>query len=199
MSGKKNNIKKVNNKEEKIEKNKNSLVIPFIIVIIFLIIIIVILLFNTKSKELKCDAPIEKEVIKEINPDYQLINYQGFRFKMPLDWNFVGSNNNYEISNNDESLFITLDYLTEDYSLFVTDEYQKKFLENIQTSSNTKIENSKNNDKYYYYEGFNNDYNYIIIAVGNNEKVILIKAQFINKVSFDKFKDQVINFSTSIN
>jgi len=146
---------------------------------------------------LKCDAPIEKEVIIEKKPTYQLINYQGFRFKMPLDWNFVSLDNNYEISNTDENLFISLDYIDLDYNLFITDEYQKKFLEDIQTSSNTKIENSKNNDNYYYYEGLNNEYNYSITAVGSDEKVILIKAQFINKLSYDKLKESVINFSVS--
>ena len=195
MSSKK--IKKELNLNESDNKRKKFLVIPFILIIVLLLILIIILLINRKDNNLKCDAPIEKEIIKEKEPTYQLINYQGFKFKMPLDWSFVGHNNNYEISNDDESLYITLDYIEEDYSIFITDEYQKRFLENIQTSSNTRIELSKYNDKYYYYEGLNNEYNYLIIAIGNNEKVILIKAQFINKLSFDKLKQGVIDFSIS--
>ena len=190
-----NKKKEVNNKEID-NKNNKSLVIPLIIIIVFLLVIISILVLKKDAGQ-KCDAPIEKEVIIEKEPNYQLINYQGFRFKMPMDWSFVSSNNNYEISNKEDNLFITLDHLEEDFSLFVSDEYQRKYLENIQTTSNTKIEQSKNMEKYYYYEGLNNDYNYIIIAVGNNEKVVLVKAQFIDKISFDKLKNSVVEFSIS--
>lgn len=196
--GKDKNIKKIDNKknDEKSFTKNNYLIISFI-VIICLLLIIVFLIINRKDDELKCDAPIEKEIIVEKEPDYQLINYQGFRFKMPLDWNFVSHDNSYEISNKDENLFITLDYVDVDYSVFVSEEYQKNFLEEIQTSSNTKIESSKNNEKNYYLEGFNNEYNYVISAVGNEEKVILVKAQFVNKLSFDKLKEDVVNFSIS--
>ena len=50
-------------------------------------------------------------------------------------------------------------------------------------------------DNYYLYEGSYNNYNYMIVAIGNDKKTVLVKAQFIDKVTFDKLKNDVIDFS----
>ena len=145
-------------------------------------------------------SPISiKEV--EVEPRHQFINFQGFKFRMPLDWDFVSNDNSYELSNKDETLFISLDSIDVSYDEFVSEVYQKTFLEELQTSDNIKIEKSSPKDKdkkeFYLMEGTNNSYNYMITVIGNDNKVVLIKTQFINNVAFDKLKDLVIDFTIS--
>ena len=137
-----NNIKKdeIISSVVEMKPKDNRIVYCLCLVIIILISLLIYFIFiNTSKTKCECD-PIEKEV--EVLPKHQLINFQGFKFQMPLDWSFVGKENSYEISNTDENLFIVLDSLDEDYEVFKTDTYQKLFLEKIQTSSNTKIEHT---------------------------------------------------------
>lgn len=187
-----------------IEKNKNNnlLIIVLLLTIIILFALLCYYMFFKKdNKEAECSSVSVKKVEVEVEPTYQYINYQGFKFKMPLDWDFVNNSNLYEISNDEETLFISLESIDISYDEFIADTYQKKFLEELQTSGNIKIEKSSSMDKdkkdYYLMEGTNNNYNYIIAVIGNDEKVILVKTQFVDKLSFDKMKDSVIDFSIS--
>ena len=111
----------------------------------------------------------------------------------------IASNiDDYEISNKDENIFISLESIGVSYDEFVSDTYLKQYLEDIQTSGNIKIEKSLNKEKdkkdYYLLEGTNNSYIYVITVIGNDEKVILIKTQYIDNVSYEKLKDVVVDF-----
>lgn len=182
------------------KNSSKKIFIGLIIVIIILLSIISYLLFFKKSKECpKCSAVTIKEV--EVDPKHQFINYQGFKFKMSLDWDFVISDKDYTISNKEENLVINLTSLDIDYTTFISSLYQKEYLEKIQTSDDIIINKSskenKNNVDYYIMEGTYNSYNYLIIAIGNDKKTVLINTQFLNKVSYDKLKSSVIDFAIS--
>ena len=184
---------------EKEKKCNGKPIVILLIVIVILLIVLLYMFFNKNScDELQCSSVTIKEV--EVDPKYQLINYNGFRFKMPLEWDFINSDNNkYEITDKDEKLYIFLNTIDVNYEMFDTGEYQKDFLESIQTSGDIKIDNVKekeeNGNKYYLYEGKYNDYDYLIVVIGNNEKTILINAKFIDKISYNGLKEEVISFA----
>ncbi len=182
------------------KSSNKKIFIGLIIVIIILLSVVSYLLIFKKDKECpKCSAVTIKEV--EVDPKHQFINYQGFKFRMSLDWDFVISDKDYTISNKEENLVINLTSLDIDYTTFISSLYQKEYLEKIQTSDNIIINKSSKENKdgvdYYIMEGTYNSYNYLIIAIGNDKKTILINTQFLNKVSYDKLKSSVVDFAIS--
>lgn len=201
-NNKKNEDRLVSTIIEKEKKNNNRFVIIFLVVIIIILLISIFLILFLKPKKKECpicSSVTIKEV--EVEPKYQLINYNGFRFKMPLNWNFVSTDNKYEVTDIDSKLFISFNYYDTDYSLFSSKEYQKMFLETLQTSGDIKIDNSEeleyNSLKYIVYYGTSNSYNYMLVAIGNEEKIILISSQFVDKLSYDNLKKSVIDFALS--
>ena len=187
---------------DKEKKNDSKKIIWILLGIIFVLIfalIFVIIDKENSNDKLKCSSVTIKEV--EVDPKYQLINYNGFRFKMPLDWNFVSVDNKYEIVDNDEKLIIELASIDVGYELFSSSEYQKDFLEYIQTIDNIKIDSAKEvvreDKKYYYYEGTNNSYDYLIVAIGNKDKIILVNVKFRDKLALNDLDDTVVDFSLS--
>ena len=199
-----NSKKKYNNetikKDDKISsvievKEKDNKIVYILIIIIAILasLLIYYMFFNKCKKEcVNCKvSPIEIEV----EPKYQVFNYFGFKFKMPLEWDFV--NENINISNEEESIFISFNVLDTEYEIFKSNEYQIRFLEEIQTSDNIKIVNSKNQGDYYIFEGTLNNYDYLIVALGNDKKTVLVKTQFVDKVTYDKMKDRIIEFALS--
>ncbi len=202
MSSKKNNKpKNIIKRDEKIssvievkEKDNKIVYILILIIAILLSLLIYYIFFNNSNKN--CDNCEKSTIEIEVDPKYQLVNYVGFTFKMPLEWDFVGDES-YNISNKDEKLFISFETISNDYNTFISDEIQKSFLESIQTSDNIKIEQIKKQDNYSLYEGIYNNYNYLIVALGNEKKTVLIKTQFVDKLAFDELKNSVIDFAIS--
>ena len=204
MSSKKNNKEDIiiSSTIEKTKKNNNILIISLLLTIIILFVLLCYyMFFKDRDKESICSSFAVKTVEVEVEPKHQYINYQGFKFRMPLEWDFVSTDNKYEISNKDENLFISLESIDLSYDEFKSSSYQKQFLEELQTSGNINIDKEKATEKdkkeYYILEGTNNNYNYIITVVGNDEKVILVKTQFKDKVAYDKLKNSVISFTIS--
>lgn len=190
-------------KEIKEEKNNSKNIIIIILSLIIIVLLIVLLYFiffrEFEKEDSKCSSVSIKEV--EVEPSYQYINYQGFKFKMPLDWSFVSTDNKYEISNVDSSLLINMDYIDMEYDSFISSTYQKKYLESLQTSLNVKIkktnEQKKKDVSYYLFEGTKDSYDFAMVAVGDTNRVILVEVQFQDKASYDKYLDSVIDFSIS--
>ena len=180
---------------KKQEKNSGLIFFLIVLIVILSILLCYFAFFKRNNVEVECSSVSIKEV--EVEPKHQYINYQGFKFKMPLDWDFVSKDNNYEISNKEENLFISLNSLPISYEEFLTSTYQNIFLEEIQTSGNIKIENSVNEKNYYLMEGTNNSYKYMIVVIGNENKVVLVNTQFVDMVSYDKMKKSIIDFSLS--
>ena len=182
-----------------IEKSNKKLIIGLIITSILLIIVNMVYLFKPEKE---CPVCEKAEIIEvEVEPKYQYINYDGFKFKMPLTWDFVKDSNKYEITNEEENLFINLYSIDISYDVFISSDFQKSYLEEVQTSSDTIINKSKEYIKddinYYLFEGTYNKYNYQIIAVGNDKKVVLVNVQYVNKVAYKDLKDSVLDFSLS--
>lgn len=199
MSSKKNKDVIVSSVIEK-EKKSNLLVISLIIIIILLLLGFVYLLFFKKCPEKEqCDCVMYKEV--EVEVEHQLINYQGLRFFMPLDWNFVSNDDSYQISNLDNNLLIVLNYVDIDFDSFISESYQKTYLEELQTSGNIKIEKkntiTKDDVVYYLMEGSKDSYTYMVVVVGNASKTVLVSVQFEDNISFNDNKENVINFAIS--
>ena len=179
-----------------IKEKDNKLVYILIIIIAILLSLLIYFAFIKNCKEKNEDC-IKPAVPVDIKPKYQLINYAGFKFKTPLDWDFVNDSNDYSISNSEETIFISFENLEVDYETFISNEYQINFLEKLQTSDNIKIINTSKENDYYAYEGDFNNYNYLIIALGNDKKTILVKTQFIDKVTYNKSKNDIIEFAIS--
>lgn len=202
MSSKKNNKpKNVVKKDEKIssvievKEKDNKIVYVLILVVAILASFLVYFAFFNKCSD-NCEKCENSTIEIEVEPNYQLVNYVGFKFKMPLDWDFVGDLS-YTISDKDESIFISFDSINYDFESFTSDEIQKNFLESLQTSDNIKIDKSTKQDDYYLYEGTFNNYNFLIIAIGDSKKIVLVKTQFVDKVAYEKLKDNVIEFAKS--
>ncbi len=186
MSSKKNKIE--------IEEKDNKIVYILIIVIAILLSIVSYYLFFNKCKNdcSKCEiTPLDNE------PKYQLINYSALTFKMPLNWSFVNDNTDYAITDSDNKIFISMETILASYNLFITNDYQNNFLEEIQTSNNIKIDKSKQEDNYYIYEGTYNSYNYLVIAVASGNRVVLVKTQFVDQATYNKQKKNVVEFVLS--
>ena len=181
------------------EKKPNSKIIIILSVIILILVCVIIFLIksnDTDDDSLQCSSVSIKEV--EVDPKYQLINFNGLRFKMPLDWNFVSNDSKYEIADEEEKLFIIFDTYNLGYEDFSTSEIQRFFLEQLQTSGDIKIDNSEEKEnKYYLYEGSYNSYDYLIVAIGNKDKTVLVKTQFRDKISYSELKNKVIDFVLS--
>ena len=101
-----------NENDELINKNENNsnrinkvLIIILLIVIMLLSSIVFYFLFIKKEKECKtCECnPEIKYVEKE--PTIQYINYEGYRFSIPLDWSFEGKDSLYKFINKEENAY----------------------------------------------------------------------------------------------
>jgi diphthamide synthase (EF-2-diphthine--ammonia ligase) len=183
-----------------IENNNKKLIYILCVFVVELLGTSIYGLFIKKCEECPmCSAVSIKEV--EVPPTYQVANYQGTAFKMPLDWNFVDQKDKYAITNKEENIFINIETLQVSFEEFVSSQYQKTYMENLQTSNNIKINKSsdiKEEDKnYYLMEGTYNSYDYMIVAVSKNDETVLVKVQFYDNVSYDKLKDVVLKFALS--
>ena len=158
---------------------------------LFCAVVCFLVLSNNKKVNLKDDN-------KEDKIEYQFINFDNFEFRMNKDWKLI---NNKEIENDKETMHISLSTLDVPFDLFVSEEYQKEYLETYQTENNVTINKSQkdiNEDKeYFYMDGFNNGYNYYVIVVGNDKKVVLITSEFIDKVTYTNLKQDLIDFALS--
>ena len=198
---KSNDIKKTDVLESSVitkkKNNTSTFIYSLIAVIVALILVILFLLNNKCNKNDKCRsvAPIEKEL------QYQLINYNGYNFRMPLDWSFISDSNNYEITNSKETMYMTLNTIKIAYDEFVTAEFQHDYLEKLQTENNIKINKSSSgetaNIKYYFLDGIYNSYNYCVVVVGDEDSVVLISTEFIDKLTYTNLKQVIIDFAVS--
>lgn len=192
--------------EEKLEaKQKKNIILPIILIVIILILLAVICYFLFFKEEKKCDEcncpkPEIKYIEKE--PTIQYINFNGYRFSMPLDWMFEGDTSEYKFINKEENMYILISDLTEvNYETFISEEYQKVYLEKLQTdydiAINKSIEKEKNDVEYYLMEGTYNSYDYIIIVTEKEDGIFLTEAQFENNSVYTSKKQEVIDFAIS--
>lgn len=196
-----------NSNNDNLNRNKKTNII-LIFVLLFIIVVLAIFLcyflFVKKDKEcevcLKC--PEQEVKVIEKNPTVQYINFDGYRFSIPLDWNFEGDTSDYKFTNKNESIYVLISNLdTISYSTFVSSEYQKVYLERLQSDYDIFITNSnekvKDKDKYYLMEGTYESYAYIIVVTENNNGIFLTEAQFKNNSVYNSKKREVIDFALS--
>lgn len=196
-------------KTEQIEKNRKTkkgivTIILLIIIIIALSTTLVYLLVFKEEKECevceKCPEP-EVEIIEK-EPTYQYVNFNGYRFKIPLDWNFEGDSSEYRFINEEENVYVLISNLNSvSYSTFSNDDYQKIYQEKLQTDYNISINNAEEkilDDKnYYLMEGTYESYKYIIVVTENSNGIFLTEAQFENNSVYTNKKQEVIDFALS--
>ena len=201
--------KKVSNESLPIEKNKKSkkgliaIIVLILIIILLATFLVYLLVFKEEKKCEVCEKCPEPEVeIIEKEPTYQYINFDGYRFKIPLDWNFEGNSSDYRFINEEENVYTLISNVdTVSYSTFVSEEYQKIYQETLQTSYSISINNSEEktlDGKYYYLmEGIYESYKYIIIVTENSNGIFLTEAQFENNSVYTNKKQEVIDFALS--
>jgi len=200
-------------KEDKVEENilenssnnskKNKIVIIILLVIILMLALgLFYFLFIKKEKECdKCECTPEIKFVEK-KPTIQYINFNGYRFSIPLDWSFEGNTSDYKFINNAENMYVSISSLdTITYDLFISSDYQKMYIEKLQSESdifiNHKEEKSVEELKYYIMDGTYDSYNYVIIVTENENGVFVINAQFENNSVYTNKKDEVINFAVS--
>ena len=194
--------KKINNLKEKeilessvIEKKRNNKVGLYILLSfigLFCAVVCFVVLINKKEK---LENSTNDKVIQ-----YQLISYDNYNFKMNNDWTlFNGS----EIKNNKETMHISLSTLDVPFEEFTSSEYQKEFLESYQTDNNLIINKTDKeiveDKEYFYMDGFSNSYNYYVVVIGDENKVVLISSEFIDKITYTDLKQDLIDFALSKN
>ncbi len=194
-TNKKNNIKEKEILESSVveskRNNKKSIYLILSFIGLFCAVVCFLVLSNNKKVKFKEDN-------KDNNTEYQFINFDNFEFRMKEDWKLI---NNKEIQNDKETMHISLSTLDVPFDLFVSEEYQKEYLETYQTENNVIINKSgkdvSEDKEYFYMDGFNDGYNYYVIVVGNDKKVILITSEFIDKVTYTNLKQDLIDFALS--
>jgi hypothetical protein len=199
--------KKININNKTSKDNKVSIII--ILSVITLILLCLVLYFIFFEEEKKCDAcncpePETKVEVQyvEKEPTVQYINFLGYRFSMPLDWNFEGEGQEYKFINGEENVYVVISSIDSiDYDTFVSADYQKVYLEELQTSSdisiNRKEEKVKEEINYYIMEGLYDSYDYMIIVTKTDEGIFLTEAQFENNSVYTNKKQEVIDFALS--
>ena len=188
----------------KLENNKTLIIKILSSIIIILIILLLCSILLRKEKECICikeDPEVEIKYIEK-EPTVQYINYLGYRFSIPLDWDFEGDGQEYKFINKEENIYISISNIdTIDYETFVSNDYQKVYLEELQTNNdisiNRKEEISKEEIKYYLMEGVNNSYEYMIIVTKKDNGIFLIESQFENNSIYNNKKQEVIDFALS--
>ena len=195
----KNNIPNISTK-------KTRFLVPIVILSIISICLaaaLIYFIFFKKEDCPVCEECKEPEIqIIEKEPTFQYINFHGYRFSIPLDWNFEGDTEEYRFTNQDENIYVLIsDLSTVSYSTFISDSYQKVYVDTLQTSYDISITTSekkeKDNISYYIMEGSYNSYNYIIIATENDNGIFLTEAQFEDNSVFTTKKEEVIDFALS--
>lgn len=192
-------------KENKPKSNK-AVVIIMLVIILGLLGGLSYFVFFKEEKECevckKCPKP-EPEIIEK-EPTVQYINFSGYRFEMPLDWNFEGDSEDYKFTNEKENIYVLISKLDDiTYSTFISEEYQKIYVEKLQSDYdifiNNKEEKKKDNKNYYIMEGTFESYNYIIIVTENEDGIFLTEAQFESNSVYTNKKQEVIDFAISYN
>lgn len=192
-------------KEEKPIKNNCKIIIFALIIVLILFIIsfsLMIYFMNDRSSTIpKCEENI-KYVEKE--PSFQYINFNGYIFKMPIDWNFINNSSDYLFINKAEDIFVQIEYSKDlEFETFISDEYQKEYLELLKSDENIFINNrvlkTKNDINYYSMEGTYDNYNYMIVVVPNVEGIFTIKAEFKDNNAYNNKKSEIIEFALSFN
>lgn len=150
----------------------------------------------------KCAEPTIEYIEKE--PTTQLINFKGYRFLMPIDWNFEGNTDDYKFINEEENLYASIAKLDNiEYETFITKDYQNTYLEKLQTAYNIEIikkyEEEKDEIKYYVLEGTFESYQYMIVVTKNDTGIFMTEAQFKNNSVLTAKKQEVIDFTLSSN
>ncbi len=183
-------------------KINNQKILIFLLVIISLILIFsllfnIYLLFFKKEKECpKCDNITEQIIVSE-----KYISYNGQTFKIPEDWNFVSSDNSYKLTNEKKNLEIELLVEKTKYEEFISEEYLKQYLQDLQVNKNIKISSNKEikNDtlSYYFIEGIKDSYYYNRIILYTSDNMTMIDVMYENEVVYNDLKDEIIEFASS--
>ena len=165
------------------------------VVLVFSIILNIYELFYKKVECEVCEEP------KEIIVTEQIINYNGYTFKIPEDWNFTTSSNEYKLSNNKKTLEIELTKDEITYDELLDDETLKNYLQELTIAKNIKItrneEKSEEELKYYYIEGQKESYTYTRIMLIVNDGIINVDTIYEDQNTYNTLKNDVLKFALS--
>lgn len=178
--------------------------ITIAILTISVVILILISLFLGyklhKKRNIKCDNNI-KVVETAIEPDYKYINYEGYTFKIPLDFSFSSINSEYKLINSNKTIYISFSKEDILYSEFTSANYQKEYIEKLQQENNILIKKSSsrknNNIDYYLLEGTYDTYSYMIIILNREDGIFKIEVQYIDNTILNSNRDKMIDFALS--
>ncbi len=182
--------------------NKKTLIFIIIIIILLLVLSFVLniyLLFFRENKVVDNCPKCEEQ--KEVIVKEKYINYNGYNFMIPEEWNFVSSDNSYKLSNKDNNLEIELLSDETNYEDFKNEEVLKPYLQDLQVEMNISKVNSKeiteNDNTYYFIEGKKDSYLYNRVILPCDSGMIMIDVLYENQKSYNNLKNDVINFATS--
>ena len=182
--------------------NKKTLMFLVIIVLLLLgfsLILNVYLLFFRENRVIDKCSKCEEQ--KEVVVKEKYINYNGYNFMIPNEWNFVSSDNSYKLSNKDNNLDIELLIDETSYEDFKNEEKLKQYLQDLQVKKNiSKISNkemSENEKTYYFIEGKKDSYLYNRVILPCDNGMIMIDVLYENQKAYNNLKKDVINFATS--
>ena len=187
-------------------KINNKKTIIFLVIVISLLLVLsfvlnIYLLFFRENKVKEIDNCPKCEEQKEIIIKEKYINYNGYNFMIPNEWNFVSNDNEYKLSNNDNNLEIELLLDETNYEDFKNEEILKPYLQDLQVKKNiSKVsskEMSENDKTYYFIEGKKDSYLYNRVMLPCDSGMIMIDVLYENQKAYNNLKNDVINFATS--
>ena len=182
--------------------NKKTVIFLFVIIMLLLglsLVFNVYLLFFRNNKVIeKCTKCQEQ---KEVVVKEKYINYNGYNFMIPYEWNFVSSDNSYKLSNKDHNLEIELLLDETNYEEFKKEDKLKQYIQDLQVKKNiSKVnhkEMSENDKTYYFIEGKKDSYLYNRVILPCDNGMIMIDVLYENQKAYNNLKKDVISFATS--
>ena len=182
-----------------IENEKQGKVRGILLVIVSLLLVCSLLLnalqyIKCRKKECEEQEPqeIEKIVISKT------INIEGYEFSFDDKWNLNIDKDKLSLSNKDQTANIHFELNDYNYETLIKEEKIKQYIEDLQVNDNVTIntykEEIRNDSKYYYLEGTNKEnYPYVNILVGKEEKTFSIKGVFENSKALEQYKTTIVD------
>ena len=201
MAKKKESKKVIENKLGIDINTKKVVLFVNVVLVVILIFSLILNIYELFIKKVECEVCEEPQKPTEIIVTEQIINYNGYTFKIPEDWNFTSIDNEYKLSNNLKTIEIELSKEEITYEDLIVDETLKNYLQTLTIDKNIKItrneEKTEEEQKYYYIEGTKDSYTYTRIILITNDGIINVDTLYEDQNTYNNLKNEVLKFALS--
>ena len=179
---------------EKQDKRRGILLVIVSLLLVCSLLLNALQYIKCRKKDCKENEsePVEKIVISKT------INIEGYEFSFDDKWNLNIDKDKLSLSNKDQTANFHFELNEYNYETLIKEENIKKYIEDLQVSDNVTIniykEEIRKDSKYYYLEGTNKEnYTYVNILVGKEDKTFSIKGVFENAKALEQNKSTIVD------